>query len=92
VLHVCIDAADGRRLKHEKIQTMWAHRPPNWPKFGAVETKLRYDAPVSVRSEDGAYSTTSYEKLWDAKLQDVVVALPNGSRYVFWRGSSYVPF
>ena len=25
-------------------------------------------------------------------LRDVVVALPNGARFVFWRGSSYVPF
>src|SRR5262249_49133706 len=25
-------------------------------------------------------------------LHDVVVWLPNGSRFVFWRGSSYIPF
>ncbi|MBN2294165.1 MAG: hypothetical protein JXM70_17190 [Pirellulales bacterium] len=92
VLHVSIDSPDGKSLKHEKIQTMRANRLPKWPRFGAVETKLRYDAPVSVRSDNGTYSTTSYQTLWKPELQDVVVALPNGSRYVFWRGSSYVPF
>jgi hypothetical protein len=34
----------------------------------------------------------SYADAWDPKLQDVVVALPNGTRFVFWRGSSYIPF
>jgi hypothetical protein len=33
-----------------------------------------------------------YAKAWDSSLNDVVVSLPNGSRYVFWRGSSYIPF
>ena len=26
------------------------------------------------------------------QLEDVVVRLPNGARFVFWRGSSYIPF
>ncbi len=29
---------------------------------------------------------------WNPDLQDVVVWLPNGGRFVFWRGSSYIPF
>ena len=33
-----------------------------------------------------------YAGAWDPRLSDVVVSLPNGSRFVFWRGSSYVPF
>ncbi|HEY5564244.1 MAG TPA: hypothetical protein VIL33_01550, partial [Rhodothermia bacterium] len=56
--------------------------------------KLRYDAPISVND-----STTGkelppldYDTAWDAKLNDVVVFLPNGSRFVFWRGTNYVPF
>ena len=68
------------------------HDPPTWPEFGAVETKLRYDAPISVRQPDGTFTSMSYADAWDPKLQDVVVALPNGTRFVFWRGSSYIPF
>ena len=33
-----------------------------------------------------------YEGAWAAELDDVVVWLPNGARFVFWRGSSYIPF
>ncbi len=91
-LHVQITDADGGRLWDKKIPVMLVRNPPNWPKFGAVKARLRYDAPVSVRSDDGVYSTTSYQTLWKPELDDVVVALPNGSRYVFWRGSSYIPF
>ena len=92
MLHVSIDAGAGDRLWQKTIPTMLVHRPPRWPEFGAVETKLRYDAPISVRADDGSYSSMSYAEAWDPALHDVVVALPNGSRFVFWRGSSYVPF
>ena len=34
----------------------------------------------------------SYEQAGTPVCSDVVVALPNGARFVFWRGSSYVPF
>ena len=33
-----------------------------------------------------------YEDGWKPELSDVVVWLPNGGRFVFWRGSSYIPF
>ena len=33
-----------------------------------------------------------YSKGWDDSLNDVVVCLPGGERFVFWRGSCYVPF
>jgi hypothetical protein len=62
------------------------------PSFGAVATRLRYDPPISVREATGRYSTLDYRTAWDPTLQDVVVFLPNGSRFVFWRGSSYIPF
>ena len=71
---------------------MVVQHPPKWPEFGAVETKLRYDAPISVCGTDGKYSSMNYDTAWDPKLQDVVVILPNGSRFVFWRGSCYIPF
>jgi hypothetical protein len=34
----------------------------------------------------------SYASGWDPKLKDVVVTMPNGMRFVFWRGSCYIPF
>jgi hypothetical protein len=71
---------------------MLVSKPPRWPCFGATATKLRYDAPISVRTEDGTFSALDYAKGWDARLNDVVVSLPNGARFVFWRGSCYVPF
>jgi hypothetical protein len=92
ILHVAIVDGD-RELWTKEIRTMVVARPPHWPAFGAVETKLRYDAPISVKNtQTGALSSMDYNTAWDPKLQDVVVFLPNGSRYVFWRGSSYIPF
>jgi len=92
VLHVSVAPASGAQLWHKAIPTMLVHRVPQWPEFGAAVTKLRYDAPISVRAEDGTFSSLPFADAWDPTFQDVVVALPNGSRFVFWRGSSYVPF
>ncbi len=93
LLHVAIVDGAGRDLWEKTIKTMRVARPPLWPKFGATTTKLRYDAPISVREpKTGKFSFMSYDGAWDARFQDVVVSLPNGSRFVFWRGSSYVPF
>jgi hypothetical protein len=76
----------GKELWHKQIPTMLVHSPPQWPRFGATETKLRYDAPISVRAEDGTLSSMAYATGWRPELSDVVVSLPNGSRFVFWRG------
>jgi hypothetical protein len=92
VLHVTIKAADGKSLWQKQIPVMIVPDPPKLPTFGAFETKLRYDAPISVRTADGKFTSMDYATAWDSKLKDVVVALPNGSRFVFWRGSSYIPF
>lgn len=92
VLHVRIASADGVDLWRKTIQTMVVHQLPRWPEFGAIQAKLRYDAPISVRRPDGSFTSMSYANAWDPQLQDVVVALPNGARFVFWRGSSYIPF
>jgi hypothetical protein len=92
-LHVTITGADAKELWRKDVRTMLVPKPPQWPAFGATETRLRYDAPISVRhAETGTWSSMPYEGAWDARLKDVVVSLPNGSRFVFWRGSSYVPF
>ena len=93
VLHVTIVDAEKKELWHKRIPTMLVHNKPKWPTFGATETKLRYDAPISLLSrETGQLSSMSYSNGWAPHLKDVVVSLPNGSRFVFWRGSSYVPF
>ncbi len=93
MLHVSILDGGGRELWKKEIRTMFVLHPPQLPAFGAVQMKLRYDAPISVRDAmSGQLSSMDYKKAWDPKLNDVVVALPNGSRFVFWRGSSYIPF
>ena len=91
LLHVSIAGSDGQQLWQKRIQTMIVPKPPVCPEFGAVQTKLRYDAPI-VSFAKGIRSWLKYDDLWQSQFQDVVVFLPNGGRFVFWRGSSYVPF
>jgi hypothetical protein len=92
-LHAALAASDGAELWREAIPAMIVREPPRLPEFGATRLKLRFDAPISVRDpRDGSFSTLDYDRGWDPGLDDVVVSLPNGSRFVFWRGSSYIPF
>jgi hypothetical protein len=91
VLRLSIAAA-GSELWAKSIPVAIVRDPPRWPRFGAARTRLRYDAPISVRADDGKLSSMDYAGAWDPALDDVVVALPTGARFVFWRGSSYVPF
>ena len=91
VLQVGVTGGHGKELWHKAIRVMIVPKPPRWPTFGAVSTKLRYDAPI-LSVAKGKYSSIPYEKGWDPKLQDVVVFFPNGARWVFWRGASYCPF
>lgn len=94
-LHVSI-TAENTTLWRKAIPVMLVQNPPALPRFGAVELKLRYDLPISVNSGEGGklgrLSFIEYDKGWDPALRDVLVCLPNGSRFVFWRGSSYIPF
>jgi hypothetical protein len=84
---------DGGPLWEGAIPVMLVAKPPQHPRFAATYERLRYDAPISIRDpKTGNFSATPYEKGWDPDLQDVVVWLPNGARFVFWRGSSYIPF
>ena len=93
ILQVAIWDETGNKLWGKKIPTMRVRQPPRLPGFGATEIKLRYDAPISVRDPaTGALSSMDYATAWEPQLNDVVVSLPNGSRFVFWRGSSYIPF
>ena len=93
VLHMAL--VDGERtLWGKDIHVMIVLAPPQWPMFGVVETKLRYDAPISVIDTltGDTLPSLDYDTAWDPKLNDVVVCLPNGSRFVFWRGTNYIPF
>ncbi len=91
-LRVVIQDGDGVEMWHKSIPVMSVSDPPDLPSFGATEMKLRYDAPISLLSRDGVLSEMDYDKGWDADLYDVVVSLPNGTRFVFWRGACYIPF
>jgi hypothetical protein len=92
VLHVTLRDAQGVELWQKTIETMVVRNPPRLPAFGVTEIKLRYDPPISILAKDGTLSSMDYEKGWNPKFEDVVVSLPNGSRFVFWRGASYIPF
>ena len=93
VLSVVIDDGDGHELWRKNIPVMLVREPPRSPRFGASYEKLRFDAPISVRDPStGKYSSLGYDDAWNKSLHDIVVWLPNGSRFVFWRGSSYIPF
>jgi hypothetical protein len=84
---------DLRPLWVKSITVMRVEKAPQHPRFGATYGRLRYDAPISVRDpRRGTFSTMPYEQGWNPDLRDVVVWLPNGARFVFWRGSSFIPF
>ena len=87
-LHVAIVDGANKEIWRKDIRAMLVPEPPKWPSFGAVETKLRYDAGIPVPGG----KKIDYNEGWDPKFQDVVVLFPNGGRFVFWRGSAYIPF
>ena len=62
--------------------------------FGAYTTQISYDAPVpEYNRETKEWSWLDWDKMWRrGPHEDIVVAFPNGNRFVFWRGSSNVPF
>jgi hypothetical protein len=91
-LHLAIRDDNGRELWHKTITTMLMRQPLKLPAFGAVETKLRYDYPLLSYSGPDEVTEMPYDKAWAPERKDVVVALPNGSRFVFWRGAAYTPF
>jgi hypothetical protein len=90
ILHVSIEDAKGKEIWHKEIKVMIVPNPPALPSFGAVKTKLRYDIPV-LNIVKGKNVPLDYDKLWEPEFKDLVVCLPNGSRWVFWRGTSYIP-
>ncbi len=91
-LHVALRDANGRELWRKTIRTMLTRGAPKLPAFGATETKLRYDYPLLSYAGPDQVTELPYKKAWAAERKDVVVSLPNGSRFVFWRGAAYTPF
>lgn len=99
-LHTKVDRAslrvsllDGSRTLWRKEIPVMVSKPLPLSRFGALKTKLRYDAPISIRDRaTAALTSIDYDTAWRSDLQDVVISLPNGSRFVFWRGTNYVPF
>jgi hypothetical protein len=90
---VIVDEDSGALLWRKQISVMLVRNPSGKPRFGATYERLRYDAPISVREPGtGKFSSASYQDGWNPELRDVVVWLPNGGRFIFWRGSSYIPF
>jgi len=92
VVHVAIRDGQGRELWHKTIHAMIVRETPKLPVFGAVETKLRYDYPLLSYSGPDEVTEIPYDQAWAPERKDVVVSLPNGSRFVFWRGAAYTPF
>jgi hypothetical protein len=90
-LNIVITNTTGKELWKKQISVMIVPEQQAWPSFGAVKTKLRYDPPVT-NIINGKNIPFSYTKAWTTEKEDYVVFLPNGSRWVFWRGSSYIPF
>ena len=91
-LHVALRDAKGRELWRKTIRTMLMRGSPKLPAFGAIETKLRYDYPLLSYSGPDKVTEIPYDQAWAPERKDVVVSLPNGSRFVFWRGAAYTPF
>jgi hypothetical protein len=91
-LRVSIVTEPEDELWSKRIRILRVSNPPELPVFGVTELKLRYDAPISILSPEGELSSMDYDSGWDPDKQDVVVSLPNGSRFVFWRGANYIPF
>ena len=88
-LQVSITDGTGKELWKKTIPVMVIAEAPVAPRFGAVETKLRYDQPIPTRSPP---HQINYDEGWNRELKDIVVYLPNGARFVMWRGASYCPF
>lgn len=89
-LNISVEDETGKTQWQKQIKVMIVPEKPVWPAFGALYTKLRYDAPI-LNVVKGRNDTLNYDNAWKKELQDIVVFLPNGSRYVFWRGTSYIP-
>jgi hypothetical protein len=86
---------EGRSVYTSKRRLIICAAPAAGREFGAYYTDLKYDAPIRIHrnQREEKWNETSWEDIWQrGPHRDIVVAFPDGKRYVFWRGSSYAPF
>lgn len=84
----------GETVFQEEKWIVVQRAPKPVTEFGAYEANLSYLGTVlSYDAEKEQWSKLKWEDLWlRGPDNDIVVAFPNGNRFVFWRGSSNVPF
>jgi len=87
VLQVRLLGADGVEQWSGTVLVALSQAKSALPKMGAVATKLAYPLPIHTTK-----GPIPYADGWKPEFEDVVVCLPNGGRFVFWRGASYAPF
>lgn len=80
----------NKTIWQKEIPVMITRDTIKKPAFGVVKTKLRYDVPIT-NIVNGKNHPFNYDTAWSPEKQDYIVFLPNGSRWVFWRGASYIP-
>ena len=85
---------DGRILLEEKRWLIAEDARPANRGFGAFYTQLSYEGPVPLHDrKTGTWTSADWDSLWTrGPHRDIVVSFPNGNRFVWWRGSSNVPF
>lgn len=62
--------------------------------FGAYYADLKYDADVHIYDrEKNIWKKEKWDFLWrKGPHTDIVVNFPSGGKFIFWRGSGYIPF
>ncbi|MFT3946137.1 MAG: hypothetical protein QM763_04105 [Agriterribacter sp.] len=88
-LNIVLTDENGVEVWKKQVPTMIS-QPIPVPQFGVVTTKLRYDVPI-LNIVNGKNEPLQYANAWKDDKSDYIVCLPNGSRWVFWRGASYIP-
>ena len=86
---------EGQPIYTSKRKLIICAAPAAVREFGAYYTDLKYDAPIRIHrnQREEKWNEVSWEQLWQrGPHRDIVVAFPNGERFVFWRGSSNTSF
>ena len=88
-------------IKHGRDVVVWRQDDPGdararasamAPVWSDLHQASLRRADLGPRPKTATFSSLSYQEGWNPALRDVVVSLPSGARFVFWRGSSYIPF
>ncbi len=87
--------SDGSNTVYEEKKWLIVREPKTPPVgFGAYEADISYLGVVpKYDRKTKEWSDLKWNDVWEkGPYYDIVVAFPNGNRFVFWRGSGYVPF